>query len=250
VAIVGGLLLLALAAPAAASARLTLKVEGLTRSNSGAPAAQTGEHATIVVGATGKLPKGSKLRLASETNTSLSFKLAPGAIKLHHGKATLHITRYSAATVAYELAAVNKHGKILASSAITTIVWILPPQDLVVSDDKVKFTLDMQSGGSYGCTSPGAPAGSTICRDTAGAAAGTMEPLSGYTLQDRLAGTKVTLSFNNQVVCSTTAYAGQCSGVEETMPLAQVGTYIPVTATYTNLAGKSFSVTLEILDHA
>jgi hypothetical protein len=248
VAMVVGFGVLAFAVPASASAaRLTLKVQGLTRSNSGSPAGQIGQHAKLVVGANGKLPAGTKLRLASRTNNSLSFKLAPGTIKLHHGSATLEVTHYAAATVAYELAAVNKHGKVVAGSGITSIIWILPPRHLVVSDDKLLITLDMQAGGISGCKTMVGP---TTCEDTVGAAAGAMEPLSGYTLEDRLAGTKVTLSFNNQQVCSTTAYAGQCSDIEETMPPLDVGSYIPVTTTYTNLTGKTFSVTLEIFDHA
>ncbi len=247
--LIGAVALLGVAAPASASAaKLSLSVKGLTiapiAGNLRLPAQQIGRPATLAIKATGSLPAGTKLRLATRAYSTAPFKLQPGTIKLHHGAAKLRLVVHKAATIGYRLELLSG-SHVVATSGVRSIFWITPPPDLVVTDGGDNATLHLTTDKLTGCSSPGGP---TTCDDISGQGAGGEVVLQAYTDTDRLAGTKVTLSFNGQPVCSTTKFDGQCRA-DVTMPGVPANTYIPATATYTDPSGRTFTVTLNIEDY-
>jgi hypothetical protein len=229
----------------AASVKLSLTAHGLPAGSGGAPSAETVTHPQLSARLKGKLAKGVKVRLALRVDYPGKFKLLKGSLKFHHGSSKVRLSYSQSGLVAYKLEAVSRRGKVIGASKELEFFWIAPPTELSLNDGESSVLLEMPSGQLENCLHPDGPG---TCEDQAGYQAGTPLQLTLQTDTDRIAGSKLTMYFNNQLLCSNTEFDGICFDQSVQMPATSTVTYVPLVGEYTNPEGQTFKLTDLIKD--
>ena len=237
---------LVLLAPAAALARapkLSLSVPGAPHvPTPGNPqAAQTGTNLVFKASARGTLAPGAKLRLQSKPRYSGKFKTLPVRLQFHHGRASVALTSRGAALNLYRLVEVSTSGKVLAHSPSALIQWIAPPARLFFQASEQAFLY--LNTGKLQCN---ATSGPSTCIDNTGTGSGGTLTITTYSMEDRMPGTRVSLIYQGQTVCASTAFDGQCRYTTPAFGQVKSKFYVTAQAQYTSLSGQTSTLTLEI----
>lgn len=244
-----------LAVPASAASRPTLAVVGQPLATgtgmAGETYAQTGLPVELRIAYRGSLPNGAKLQLRSQAKYLAPYVASHVRVKLHGGRATLHVTVTAAMEAAagsavrsYEIAAVS-HGHVLATSTAVSVFWAVPPPAVEV--------LEGSSGGQFATatTTTGVvtcgfgSSSASACQDTA-AYPGEVFFSAEVTAPDLPPMWTVKLLFNGQAVCTNTTLQGTCSGMITVPANAPVGQPNPLTADLVSPQGKTTAATINI----
>jgi hypothetical protein len=231
--------LLAFASSASAASRPTLSVLGIPNgiiAGKSMPYTETNSVVQLGVGYSGRLPAGTKLQLLVKVNSVTPYRATKTKVTLSGGHGKVHVTQGGlGGPYKYEIALVSGSRR-LATSKPVTIYWTHPPGGI--------FALNGGGGSAYtsltisseNCEPVGA------CKDDSGS--GVQEFARAVSGTSPIPpGWSVTLIFNGQQMCTTTAINGEC-GVQITYPTVSAATNIPLTAEAASPKGVVKSATL------
>jgi hypothetical protein len=233
------LVTLAFASSASAAARPTLSVLGIPSGIIGGkstPYTETNSVVQLGVGYGGHLPAGTKLQLLVKVNSVTPYKATRTKVTLSGGHGKVHVTQGGiGGPFKYEIALVSGSRR-LATSKPVTIYWTRPPGGIFALNGGGGSAYTSLTVSSENCEPVGA------CKDDS--ASGVQEFARAVSGTAPIPpGWSVTLLFNGQQMCTTTAIDGEC-GVQITYPTVSAPTNIPLTAELTSAKGAVKSATL------
>ena len=233
------LLALASASTAAAAARPTLAVLGLPHGAIGGkslPYSETDSLVQLGVGYSARLPSGAKLQLLVKVNSVTPFKPVKTKVTLVAGRAKVHVNQGGiGGPFEYEIAVVAGPRRLAVSKPVT-IYWTRPPGGIFAMGGGGESAYTSLTVASENCQTVGACKGDASSGEQtfASATSGTAPIPPGWS---------VTLLFNGQQICTTTAINGEC-GAQITFPTVSGPTAIPLTAEAISPKGAITSATL------
>ena len=228
-----------LVASASAASRPSLAVLGLPHGAIGGgslPYTETDSVVQLSVGYSSHLPSGAKLRLLVKVNSVTPYKATATKITLSGGHAKVHVSQGGiGGPFKYEIA-VMSGSRRLATSKPVTIYWTRPPGGVFAIGGGGESAYTSLTVASETCEVVGK------CKGDAGSGEQAfIRAVSGTSPMPP--GWSVTLLFNGQQICTTTAINGEC-GAQVTYPTVSAETAVPLTAEVISPKGAITSATL------